>query len=75
MLICASTDMPTLHEVLADLKQRVKAADGNQAAVARELGINPQYLNDILRKRREPGPMVLRAMGWKKSVSYERGKA
>lgn len=43
-----------------------------QAAVARELGISPAYLCDILAGRREPGPSVLKALGLERKISYER---
>jgi transcriptional regulator with XRE-family HTH domain len=48
-----------------------KRLDGKtQAALAEELGITPAYLSDILNLRREPGPVVLRALGLEKVVTY-----
>lgn len=41
-----------------------------QKAAAKRLGISPQYLNDIIRKRREPGDKVLKALKLKKVISY-----
>ena len=55
----------------AVLKRRL---DGKtQAELARELGIKPAYLSDILAFRREPGPRVLKALGLTKIVTYRSG--
>jgi hypothetical protein len=58
---------------LADLHayaQRLVAQDGTQAAFARKHGVSMQYLNDFLRKRREPGRKILAALGVKKLTYY-----
>lgn len=44
---------------------------GNQAAFARAIGVSAAYVNDILHDRREPGLLILRAIGCKKIVRYE----
>lgn len=44
---------------------------GSQKAVAKKLKISQQYLNDILRGRREPGDKILKPLGLKKVISYE----
>ena len=41
-----------------------------QAQTARALCVAPQYLNDVLRGRREPGDRLLQALGLRKIVSY-----
>ena len=52
------------------LKERCAIAD--QAVVADELDISPQYLNDILKGRRAPGPQVIEALGLVKIVTYRK---
>lgn len=44
-----------------------------QAAVT--LGISPQYLNDVIQGRREPGPKLLKALGLKRVPHYEDASA
>lgn len=46
----------------------------SQAACAKALGISPAYLSDILKLNRDPGPSVLKALGFKKQVVYVRLK-
>ena len=46
----------------------------SQKAAAAALGISPQYLNDILRCRREPGKKVLAALGYERLVFYRKYK-
>lgn len=41
---------------------------------AKRLGVSPQYLSDIIAKRREPGPKILKALGYTKVVAYETGE-
>ena len=42
---------------------RRRARRAGQAQLARELRVSPQYLSDILAKRRAPGPKILRPRG------------
>lgn len=35
---------------------------------ARELGVAPSYLSDVYRGRREPGPKILRPLGFRKRI-------
>lgn len=44
---------------------------GSQKKAAKEWGISTQYLNDIIRYRREPGRKLLDEFGLYKHVSYE----
>lgn len=46
------------------------AREGSQKAAARKLGISPQYLNDIINYRREPGHKLLAALGLERLVLY-----
>lgn len=59
----------TRDEIMKIIRQRLERA-GSQRALAKELGISTQYMNDILRNNREPGPLVLRALGIEKHVVY-----
>jgi hypothetical protein len=60
---------PTQLRIL--LRRRCDTTPGGQAAVARELGVSPQNLHDILNDRRTPGPTVLRSLGLKRVIRYE----
>lgn len=41
-----------------------------QKEFAAKLGITPQFLNDILHGHRNPGPIVLKALGVEEIVLY-----
>lgn len=43
---------------------------GSQKDMASVLEVSPQYLNDFLTGRREPGPAILKNLGLKKQVRY-----
>ncbi len=53
------------------LKQELEKA-GTQKAFARQCGISEQYLTDILKRRREPGEKLLKALKIKRVITYER---
>lgn len=53
---------------MTELRSRVGAS--SQAQVAKDLGISPQYLNDVLNERREPGKKILQALGLERLVVY-----
>lgn len=55
--------------VLRRLREYVRAC-GNGAAAARAIGISPQYLSDILSKRRDPSERVCRRLGLRRDVVY-----
>ena len=57
-------------EFLEYLSKEVAAA-GGQTLYAVHVGISKQYLNDILKGRKEPGMKLLKAIGFKKIVTYE----
>lgn len=46
---------------IAELKKR--QGTRSQRALAREIGISPMFLTDILKGRRGPGPKVLAYLG------------
>lgn len=58
-------------ELLADLRRFV-AAMGSQQAAARRLGVSGAYLSDVLNERREPAAKLLKALGYRRAVLYER---
>lgn len=45
-------------------------AAGSQRAFAQQHGISTQYVNDVLRGRREMGQKILDALGIDRIVSY-----
>lgn len=57
-----------------ELRKRVWTAceaAGSRRAFAKAHGISPVYLGEILNGTREPGPLLLRVMGYRKRVVYE----
>jgi len=56
-----------MRSIVTDLRKR--STKQGQASVARELGVSRSYLSHILAGRRQPGPKLLRAMGFK--VTYQ----
>ena len=55
---------------ILELKKRV--AGSTQVAVAAELGVSTQYVCDVLRGTRQPGPKILTALGLERHVTYRR---
>jgi len=47
---------------------------GNQAEMARKIGISPQYLHDVLNERRGPGDKILAWLGIERVVTYRKRK-
>jgi len=64
-----ASDMIDHAAVLRRLRDYVKAC-GNGAAAARAMGISPQYLSDIMSKRRDPSDKVCRRLGLRREVVY-----
>lgn len=60
-------------DILATLRRQVDSA-GSQKALAARLGVSPQYLNDVLLGRKEPGEGILEPLGLERVVSYRRRK-
>jgi plasmid maintenance system antidote protein VapI len=55
----------TSGEVMKVLRERVEGPRGKtQQEIARELGVSPQYLNDILADRRRLTPELASAVGF-----------
>lgn len=51
---------------------RDKCNGADQKTVAAEMKISPQYLNDLIKGRKEAGPAVLKALGLVKVVTYRK---
>ncbi|OYW59864.1 MAG: hypothetical protein B7Z40_20950 [Bosea sp. 12-68-7] len=54
----------------AEVQHRLKAAiraygPGTQAAWAQAHGVSPQFVNNVIKGRRGPGPQLLAALGLK----------
>lgn len=54
------------------LQKLVNDNFAGQKEFAVKIGVSPQYLSDVLNKRRDPGPKFLAALGFKKVVTYKR---
>lgn len=46
--------------------------EGSQKGFAQKIGVSEQYLSDILKGRREPGPKILKWFGLERTVYYRR---
>lgn len=55
-------------DVLKLIRQAVHDA-GSQSAFARQCSVTTQYINDLLRGRRDPGTKILDALGIEKTVT------
>lgn len=60
----------TEEDIVNILKQMTQLT--SQSAVARDMGVNPAYICDILHRYRKVGPTVLKFLGFKKIVSYQK---
>jgi hypothetical protein len=59
----------TQKELVAHLRERVSAA-GTLRACAKELGISIAYLHDVVRSKREPGDKILKAIYFRRKVTF-----
>ena len=59
----------SLIHIMSGLRQLVEI-EGSKVKAAKQLGVSAQYLNDVLSHKREPGPKILKAMGWKSKTIY-----
>lgn len=60
----------TEDELRAVIRRRCE--EESQRAYAEVIGVSPQYLADFLAEKRGPGPAILKALGLRKIVRYER---
>ena len=56
--------------VIEELRLRCSAS--SQAAVARELGISLQHVNDLLNGRRKMSDRVAQALGYRREIVFRR---
>lgn len=61
--------MLTEHDIMERLRAAITAA-GSQRSFADQHKISLQYVNDVLRGRREPGQKILDALGIERVVNY-----
>lgn len=57
-----------------DVRDRLRAeikAVGTAGAWAKERNVSPQYVSDVLLGYRDPGDLILKAMGLEKIVTYQ----
>ena len=60
------------EESLANILYREASSRGGQKAAAKRLGVSAQYLCDVLHGRRAMGAALLRGLGYKRVIMYER---
>lgn len=48
--------------------------DTSQRDLAKQLGVSPQFLHDVINKRREIGTEIPKALGLEKVVDYRKVK-
>ena len=63
------TDMLTSDQVVRLLEREVTSR-GSQRKLAREIGVSPTFLNDILRRKCEPTGKVLAYLRLERRVQY-----
>lgn len=66
--------MWTVEGVRSKLRDQVSHL-GSQVAWAKKYGISPAYVNDVLKRNRAPGELILKAMKLKKVTVYMAEKA
>ena len=54
--------------------RRMVQEEGGQNALARKMGINPGYLSHLLAGHKVPGDKVLRALGYRRTVTFVRAE-
>lgn len=54
------------EKAVVELVRKEKARAGGVRALAREWGISPVYISDLLNGRRGPGPGILKNLGLKR---------
>jgi hypothetical protein len=66
--------MPMTEQDVVTLVQAEATRLGSMRALAREWGISPAYVSDLLQGRRAPGPKILGPLGLRavRTLAYER---
>ena len=60
-----------VHDVMRMLKKLI-AASGSQKNWAEANGISAAYVSDVLKRRADPGPLLLKVLGLERVVSYRK---
>lgn len=63
----------TIDQLLDKIENDVEA-EGSQKALAKKLNLSEQYLGDVLKRRRAPGPKVLNSYGLRAVTNYVKDK-
>lgn len=64
-------DMLSPDAVLGLLRREADAA-GSQGKLAEQLGVSPQYLSEVMRGKKEPGPAILAPLMLSREVRYRK---
>ena len=65
----------TENDILEILIRRLNEPGQTQSGLARVIGISPQYLQDVIKLRRSPGPKILEYLRIEKRETYVRVRA
>jgi AraC-like DNA-binding protein len=63
----------TIDQLLEQIEGDIQRA-GSQKALAERLNLSEQYLCDVLKRRRAPGPKVLSSYGLRAVTNYVKDK-
>ena len=63
----------SIDELLEKIEDDIKV-EGSQKALAAKLNLSEQYLGDVLKRRRAPGPKVLNSYGLRAVTNYIKDK-
>lgn len=63
--------MKTEKELINILKQSI-SSNQTQKEIAKQIGVSPQYLHDILWERRKISEDVAKALGFEKVIMFKR---
>ena len=58
----------TKDGLISMLKRKIE--NGSQRSVAASMSVSAQYLNDVLKGKREPGVGILAGLGLERVVTY-----
>jgi transcriptional regulator with XRE-family HTH domain len=62
------------REEMTDLIRKAADEAKTQRALARQWGVSPSYITDLLQGLRDPGPAILDAMGYERVIFYRKKK-
>jgi hypothetical protein len=71
MTECVRVIPASVEEVRTILRAKIEQA-GSMRKAAKKLGITAAYLCDIIHERRNPGPRVAKALGFRREVKVTR---